>query len=387
MYVVADGMASFTVRFHYVLRYASEVEYASEVDLDSKLDWPVWRDGEGRRFEYRVTVDLSADKETAVSVHATATIDVSSPNTRTLDDLEAALGNAIDRAIKHWTTPSSTHRQGDGWISHYRHPNSVIEFAKALKDSCPHASVSVPLFGSDRDVVCDANSAQKTLAACIAETYPFWADQDHHLAGTMADVDGHDLVVTADSPPIALGCAKAYLTARRRRAAPRTAVSAKPIWALSSVALALLSFGMSWAPLNWATLTTFAVLAIVIAALAIINAPRLGARRAVTVAGLGPILTLVLFAWVYGLISLLDAHAITSYGHRPDYLRDPFLLGLSLLTTVGVLDLALHGWVRSIAYLEMLLVAGAAGGAAVVAARRLSIRAQQIVDELRLERG
>jgi hypothetical protein len=68
------------------------------------------------------------------------------------------------------------------------------------------------------------------------------------------------------------------------------------------------------------------------------------------------------------------------------YLRDPLLLSLSLLTTVGVLDLGLHRSVRSIAYLEMLLVAGVAGGAAIVAVRTVSRRAQELMDALNIER-
>lgn len=115
-------------------------------------------------------------------------------------------------------------------------------------------------------------------------------------------------------------------------------------------------------------------------------APRFSARRSVTALGLVPILTLCLFAFAYGAIAMLDPAAITSHGAHLRYLREPLLLSLSLLSMVGVLDLSLHGWVRSLAYLEMLLIASLAGGAAIVAVRRLSRRAQTLVDELRQER-
>jgi len=71
------------------------------------------------------------------------------------------------------------------------------------------------------------------------------------------------------------------------------------------------------------------------------------------------------------------------HGH---FLREPFLLSLSLLSTVGVLDLRLNGWIRSLAYLEMIFVASLAGGAASVVARRASRRADEIASQLRLER-
>jgi len=95
---------------------------------------------------------------------------------------------------------------------------------------------------------------------------------------------------------------------------------------------------------------------------------------------------LAAFAVGYGCVALATPTAITLAGTPVSYLRDPLLLSLSLLTTVGVFDLALHGAVRSVAYLEMLFVASAAGGAAIVAVRAFSQRAQELLYALNIER-
>jgi hypothetical protein len=370
-------MATFTVTLDYFLKYDGEDGPASD------LDWNVTSpDSEGHRFDLRVTPSTSAGNGSAVLVHAAASVDATSLDAWSLERLGSALEKAVEKATEWWTSK----RPYGPEAGRYRCPTPVVELARALKRARPQATVRVPLLGSDRDVVLGARDARKTLVACIEETYSFWSDQEERLAATSAKVDGRDLVITAATLPIAVDCAKAYLTAGQRRTAPRLAVPARPIWALGSVTIAALSFGMSWAPLNWPTLTTFATLTLVIVAAATGGARRLGAKPRITLFGLGPILILALFACLYGGASLLDGSLITSYGQPVHFLREPFLLALSLLTTVGVLDLATHSWVRSIAYLEMLLMAGVAGGAAIVAARRLSRRAREIVDELRLER-
>jgi hypothetical protein len=152
------------------------------------------------------------------------------------------------------------------------------------------------------------------------------------------------------------------------------------------VAIALLSFGMSWAPLTWATLSVFAFLATLIGVAAVLFARRLRAKPLVTAWGMAPILTLCAFAFAYGASALADPAVIELNRARLRFLREPFLLSLSLLSTVGVLDLRLNGWVRSLAYLEMILVASLAGGAAITVARRVSRRADEVANQLRIER-
>jgi uncharacterized membrane protein len=46
------------------------------------------------------------------------------------------------------------------------------------------------------------------------------------------------------------------------------------VWAIASALIALVSFGLSWAPLTWATLGVFAGVTAAIVAVAIILAPR-----------------------------------------------------------------------------------------------------------------
>ena len=363
-------MARFTVALDYVLRYQAGDGPGSDLAWEKPI-----KNAEEHRFDFRVTSSTNRHDGPAILVHTTASTDADSLDSWSLERLGTALEEAVAKSIQWWTSGMR-----------YRHDKSVVAFANALERAHPQARVRVPLLGSDRGIVLSDREAHKTIVACVEETYPFWSDQEERLAATSVNVDGRDLVITATTLRIAVDCARAYLTARKRRAAPRQAVPAIPVWALTSATIAFISFGMSWAPLNWPTLTIFMTLGLAVAVGAVMSAPRFGVQRRTTVFGLVPILILVLFAWIYGMASLLDASVITSNGQPLHYLREPFLLALSLLTTVGILDLATHSWVRSIAYLEMLLIAGVAGGAAIVATRRLSRGARAIIDELRLER-
>jgi hypothetical protein len=180
---------------------------------------------------------------------------------------------------------------------------------------------------------------------------------------------------------------KAYLEASRplRRALPK-AKPRRPAWAATSALIAGVSFGMSFLALTWVSLGAFAIVVAVTSAAAVYLAPRFGAKRATTALGLLPIGILAVFAVVYGCVSLASPSAITLAGTHVSYLRDPLLLSLSLLSTFGILDLGLHGSVRSVAYLEMLLVASAAGGAAIIAVRAVSQRTQELIDALNIER-
>ena len=179
---------------------------------------------------------------------------------------------------------------------------------------------------------------------------------------------------------------KAYLETSRplRRARPELK-RRLPLWALTSALIAVISVAMSFLTLSWLSLGAFAIVVVITTFAAVYFAPRFKAKQATTALGLVPIAILAAFAVGYGCVALATPTAITLAGTPVSYLRDPLLLSLSLLTTVGVLDLALHGAVRSVAYLEMLLVASAAGGAAIVAVRAFSQRAQELLDALSVE--
>ena len=259
------------------------------------------------------------------------------------------------------------------------------DVADALQTS-PQAEVYVPLLAVDHDGERNDLWARLVVEASIRETYAFWADQDQRIGAIQVRADPTGLRITAPSPEAAIDAGIAYLTARRRKTNPRASIPVMPVWAWASAAIALLSFGLAWTPLTWATLAVLTALSAATVVIAIASAPRFLAKRSVTAWGTAPILTVVTFACIYGAVSLLDQRAITIYGAPPGHLREPLLLSLSLLTTGGFLDLHVHQWVRSIAYLEMLLVASLAGGAAVVAARRVSQRVNGIVDDLQRDR-
>ena len=275
-----------------------------------------------------------------------------------------------------------------GSLSRSRAPlfRNLVEFGNAMRDVRPQASVRMPLLAVDHEAVLNDVAARRTVTASVREIYPFLSDQEDRLRAVQVQVNRGELVITAPSASSAVDAAAAYLTAERRKARPWGALPPTPVWAWASAAIALLSFGLSWAPLTWATLAALISLSAVVAATTIAYAPRLVARRSVTAWGLAPILTLVLFAGVYAATAMLQDDAITLNGTALHHLRDALLLSLSLLTTVGVLDLDLHQWVRSIAYLEMLLIAGLAGGAAVVALRRISGRVERIAEDLQRDR-
>ena len=263
----------------------------------------------------------------------------------------------------------------------------LIALCNELEDVEPRVTVKVPLLGSDREILLNNAGASRALEASIREVSPFVADQKRRIRAIEVQLESDRLRITASDIDMAIVASEAYLTATRRQARPRDSVLATPVWAWMSAAIALTSVGLSFLVLNWATLAAFAALVLVGGGAAVILAPRFSAGRLVTAFGLVPILTLFLFASLYSMIAILDPSGITYQGVHLHYLREPFLLSLSLLTTVGVLDLSVHGWVRSLAYLEMLLVASLAGGAALVAVRRFSRRAQTLADELRQERG
>ena len=143
---------------------------------------------------------------------------------------------------------------------------------------------------------------------------------------------------------------------------------------------------MSFLSLTTGTLITLGVVVAAIFGAAVYVSPHWLARRYTTILGLSVPAILVLFACAYGAIALADPGSLQLDDSHIHHLREPLLLSLSLLTTVGLLDLQLHGWVRSVAYVEMLLVASLAGGAAVIAAQRASRALGDVLGELRRDR-
>ncbi len=239
-------------------------------------------------------------------------------------------------------------------------------------------SVEVPLLAEDRNVAVDDATLRQLLVNAVEDSYPFWRDQRERLDAVKSALAHRAIVVSASDPMAAVEVASAYLSATRRSPVRPKLLPRRPVWAVASTLIACLSFGLSWLSLSWLSLARRPV-----------NGAQEEASRPVPYPKRSPPslrLALSTFAVVYGAIALLSPTTIMLDESHLRFLREPFLLSLSLLNTGGVLDLEVHGWARSLAYLEMLLVAGLAGGAALVAARRLFERAEAIVDELRLDR-
>jgi hypothetical protein len=366
-------VARLAVALTYDIVLGGDAELASSMrarldrELGSRMD-------DGLKYKSSATVTQS-NHTIHVRLHYSAAVDERRPASAAwrLRDCGTALERIAENAFSSWG---------------HRVPAYVALYDLGREGArvTPQVEVHVPLLAVDDLAVQNDIAASRVLAASIREFHDFSSDQRERIAASQVHLEAGSLVITTPGVSAALDCAEAYLTAERRKARPWESLPPTPLWAWASAAVALLSFGLSWAPLTWATLAALATVSAVVAVLAAALARRMLARRSVTAWGMAPILVLIGFACVYGGISLLDGDAITLNGSELHHLREPLLLSLSLLTTGGFLDVQVHQWVRSLAYLEMLLVAAMAGGAAVVAARRISRRVGQIVDELGRDR-
>jgi hypothetical protein len=272
------------------------------------------------------------------------------------------------------------------WQSWSNKDPVLAELRHQLNECKPSASIEVPLLEADRDVLVDDVAATRVHDAAIRDKCPFLSDQERRTANVEVMLAEGSLRIDGDDAALVVANGKAYLETSRpfRRARPELK-RRLPLWALTSALIAAISVAMSFLTLSWLSLGAFAIVVVITTFAAVYFAPRFKAKQATTALGLVPIAILAAFAVGYGCVALATPTAITLAGTPVSYLRDPLLLSLSLLTTVGVLDLALHGAVRSVAYLEMLLVASAAGGAAIVAVRAFSQRAQELLDALSVE--
>lgn len=256
----------------------------------------------------------------------------------------------------------------------------------AIQAATAQVTVRMPLRTEDAGVITTDQEAAAAVASAVREHEQLLPD----AAGIVADLDVRldgDRLVLSSGPAVSVDAAVAYLSVRSAAIAAGAASLRKPVWAIASTAIAVLSVGLSFLPLATWSLIVLGTVASAVAVAAVIAAPRWHARPWTTFWGMSPVLALVLFACVYGAVARSADHAIQVAHATPEHLREPLILSLSLLTTGGDLDLQLEGWVRSIAYLEMLLLAGLAGGAAVVAVRRASVRFEEIVGTLRRDSG
>jgi|GEM_PF-5800612 len=267
----------------------------------------------------------------------------------------------------------------------FRHEMDVLmhSLVMAMRDSLEvgeplETTAEVPLRNDDWELI--VADPMAFVESALERPFPFAADLRRQTTGMTAKVEGSYLVIAGASPG-AVGLAAAAFVR-----APRPiiqAIPARPIWAYGTLAILAISFALSWFPLSAGSTIALGASALATTAIALFIGHRYGLARR-TAAGLVPVLIVVAFALVYS-VAGLTGEALGLQGEAL-YLRDALLLSLSLASTVGVLDLTVSGWLRSIAYLEMLLVAGYLGAAALVIVRSLSVRLDQTISGLRLER-
>jgi len=281
---------------------------------------------------------------------------------------------ALERRIE-----AAEERLRDAWC---------VPAAEPLKDafrrSRPAAMVVVPVRTAHAAHIRTPEQARAAVTAAVHAHWDYWPEVLASLRELSVERVDERLALASPSGRV-VDAAVAYLAAPVGAGVARRSPG-QPVWAWASAAIALVTAGLSFLPLTPAALVVLGAVVVAIAAAAVAVAPRWGARRPTTFWGLAPALTLVLFACVYGAVALASDGSVELAGNALRHLRDPLLLSIGLLTTAGMLDVRLAGWVRSIAYLEMLMVAGLAGGAAVVAVRRASQRVAEIAAELRDDR-
>lgn len=267
----------------------------------------------------------------------------------------------------------------------WRETPKTRQLGDALSNARPQVTVGVPLRTDDAAAIRTASAAEQVVRESIEGSYRHWVDVSARLAGLQVQMAGGYLFLTSRSADFAVDAAEAYLRANRPAPRPRLR-GAKPVWAWGSAAIAAVSLGLSFAPLTTATVILLGCLTGLAAIVSSALAPRWLARRSHTLLGMAPAIALIAFACIYGTVALLEPTALQLGAHSSHDLRDPLLLSLGLLTTSGLLDFGVHGWLRSVAYLEMLLIAGFAGGAAIVAARRASALIRESLAALRRDR-
>jgi hypothetical protein len=255
----------------------------------------------------------------------------------------------------------------------------AMAMRKSLRVGNPlEATVRVPLRHADREFI--GANPMAFVEIALERPFPFAADLRRQTSGMTAEVKGSHLVISGASPP-AVGLAAAAFVR-----APRPiirAIPTHPIWAYGTLTILAVSFALSWFPLSTDGVVALGASALATTALTLLLGHRRGLIRR-TAIGLVPVLIVIAFALVYS-VAGLTGETLELQGQAL-YLRDPLLLSLSLASTVGMLDLTVSGWLRSVAYLEMLLVASYLGAAVMVTVRSLSVRLDQTIRELRSER-
>jgi hypothetical protein len=209
---------------------------------------------------------------------------------------------------------------------------------------------------------------ERVLRDAVAKTMIFGEDRRAACEGIRATVQGESLRLETHDPRGQIArAATAFLNAAARPdsrlgASPLDALAAPRIAAAANVVLALATVALSFASLSTLAIVGLLLTALLIAAGGGILARRVSAAtwRPVLVA-LTPMLTVVVFAALYALVAEGSPSAITHDGHHVRSLGDALLLSLNVALTGGIPDLTLTGTVRVAVYVEMLLFIGSVG--------------------------
>jgi hypothetical protein len=255
----------------------------------------------------------------------------------------------------------------------------VTAMRASLEASAPlKMTVRVPLRHNDQKFI--GTNPMAFVEAALARPLPFSTDLRQQTNGMAAEIEGSNLVISGPSAR-AVGKAAAAFVRAPRPTIQR--ISKRPLWAYGTIALLAVSFALSWFPLSPGSIFALSAITVATTASALLLSRRHGLVRH-TAVGLVPVLIVISFAVVYAIAG--QTGEVLRLQGEPLHLRDPLLLSLSLASTVGVLDLSVSGWLRSIAYLEMLLVVGYLSAAVLVTVKSLSVRLDQTIRELRFER-
>ena len=141
-------------------------------------------------------------------------------------------------------------------------------------------------------------------------------------------------------------------------------------WVVGSVTIASATVALSLLPNSLPGVLLLAGVVAGLAAGALIMARRRRSEILPTALRLAPLLVMVTFAIVYSAAELGGSIISPDSTVGGAHLRDPLLLSLQAMVTGGFGDLAATGWVRTVVYLEMLLLWGLVAAAVVAAARR-----------------
>ena len=272
----------------------------------------------------------------------------------------------------------------------------IRDAARSAKVEAVAKWVDCPIPFPERLVPGLPNAPNHVAAEAIREMICFTEDRELASRGLEVSIESDGACVRLESGhPRAdvAAAAVAFLTAtvtepQRVISPPSKALTSPRVAALITTALAIATIFLSLAPLTWPALAGL-ICAVPIATVAAVGIAR-RARWAdwrLALIGLTPMLVIVAFAVIYGLIAHSSRSAITHDGRHVNSLGDALLLSINVALSGGIPDLTLTGTVRTVVYIEILLFLGSVGANFAVAGRWAASRLLSAVRPRQMERG